>query len=76
MNDKIMLVHLSLSRETKADGKVVEPGREVEEGKYFHPKTLEILNSRDEAGDDAANTIAILRDSIAYTYYIHHQRFV
>ena len=65
-----------LSRETKADGEVVEPGREVEEGKYFHPKTFAVLDSRDEAGDDAGSAMAILRDSIAYVYYIHHQRFV
>ena len=71
-----MRVHLSLSRETKADGEVVEPGREVEEGKYFHPKTLEVLDSRDDAGDESGNAIPILRDSIAYVYYIHHQRFV
>ena len=43
-----MLISLSLSRETKADGEVVEPGREVEEGKYFHPKFLEILKSVEE----------------------------
>ena len=71
-----MRVNLSLSRETKADGKAIEPGREVEEGKYFHPKTLEVLDSRDDAGDESGNAIPILGDSIAYVYYIHHQRFV
>jgi hypothetical protein len=59
-----------LSREKDGNGEVTEPGREIRSDQFLHHQTAEILDSRDD--DELAE--AVTKDSVAYRYYIHHQR--
>ena len=60
-----------LSIETNLTNDRIEPGREAKRGDFLHHKTAQVLESR----EDDPFAIYIDQDAIAYTYYIHHQRF-
>ena len=60
------------SVETNSTNHRVEPGVHVKKGTYIHHTSGAILPNR----DNNPFAIYIAQDSIAYTYYIHHQRLV
>ena len=50
----------------------MEPGVHVKKGTFIHHTSGAILPNR----DNHPHAIYVAQDSIAYTYYIHHQRLV
>jgi len=60
------------SVETNSSNHRVEPGVHVKKGTYIHHTSGAILPNR----DNHPHAIYVAQDSIAYTYYIHHQRLV
>ena len=48
----------------------VQPGTDVLAGKFLHPTTGAV-----EDTDTTGSGTAVAKDSIKFTYFIHHQRF-
>ena len=48
----------------------VQPGTDVLAGKFLHPTTGAV-----EDTDTTGTGTAVTKDSIKFTYFIHHQRF-
>ena len=67
-----MLRNKIISVETNSTNDRIEPGHHVKKDTYIHHTSGEIFPER----GDNPYAIYVRKDSIAYTYYIHHQRLV
>ena len=67
-----MLCNINLSVEKNSKDERIEPGQHIKKGSYIHHTSGQILPNR----DNHPLALFVAKDSIAYTYYIHHQRSV